>query len=96
LQGNDQARPKKKIPERKCLGCNISKPKGELARVVRAPDGSVSLDLTGKKSGRGAYVCRSVECLKKCRKRRCLERSLEVEIPDEVFDALEKELAENE
>ena len=96
MQENNQARPKKKIPERKCLGCNTSKPKGELARVVRAPDGSVSLDLTGKKSGRGAYVCRSVECLKKCRKRRCLERSLEVEIPDEVYDALEKELAENE
>lgn len=96
MQGNDQARPKKKIPERKCLGCNESKPKNELARVVRAPDGSVSLDLTGKKSGRGAYVCRSVDCLKKCRKRRCLERSLEVDIPDEVFDALEKELAENE
>ena len=96
MQETNQARPKKKIPERKCLGCNTSKPKIELARVVRAPDGSVSLDLTGKKSGRGAYVCRSVDCLKKCRKRRCLERSLEVEIPDEVYDALEKELAENE
>ena len=56
MQVNDQAKPKKKIPERKCLGCNISKPKIELARIVRAPDGSVSLDLTGKKSGRGAYV----------------------------------------
>ena len=96
MQENNQARPKKKIPERKCLGCNISKPKSELARVVRAPDGSVSLDLTGKKSGRGAYVCRSVDCLKKCRKRRCIERSLEVEIPEAVYDALEKELAENE
>lgn len=96
MQENSQARPRKKIPERKCLGCGTSKPKSELARVVRAPDGTVSLDLTGKKSGRGAYVCRSVDCLKKCRKRRCLERSLEVEIPDEVFDALEKELAENE
>jgi len=96
LQENNQTRPRKRIPERKCLGCNTSKPKSELARVVRAPDGSVSLDLTGKKSGRGAYVCRSVDCLKKCRKRRCLERSLEAEIPDEVYDALEKELAESE
>ena len=63
---------------------------------MRAPDGSVSLDLTGKKSGRGAYVCRSVDCLKKCRKRRAIERSLEVEIPDEVYAAIEKELADDE
>ncbi|MBQ8510211.1 MAG: YlxR family protein [Clostridia bacterium] len=96
MQDNNQARPKKKIPERKCLGCGESKPKIELARVVRAPDGSVSLDLTGKKSGRGAYVCRNVDCLKKCRRAKRIERSLEVTIPDELFDALEKELAENE
>ncbi len=96
MQENSQARPKKKIPERKCLGCSISKPKTELARIVRAPDGTVSLDLTGKKSGRGAYVCKNVDCLKKCRKRRCLERSLEVEIPESVYDSLEKGLAENE
>ena len=87
---------KKKLPERKCLGCGESKPKSELARVVRAPDGSVSLDLTGRKSGRGAYVCKDVECLKKCRKAKRIERSLEVEIPDTVWDALEKELAGNE
>ena len=96
MQDNIQAKPKKKIPERKCLGCNTSKPKSELARVVRAPDGSVCLDLTGKKSGRGAYVCKSVGCLKKCRKRRAVERALEVEIPDEVYAAIEGELAENE
>lgn len=96
MQENIQAKLKKKIPERKCLGCNTSKPKSELARVVRAPDGSVCLDLTGKKSGRGAYVCKSVECLKKCRKRRAVERALEVEIPDEVYAAIEEELAENE
>lgn len=94
LQETNKARPKKKIPERKCLGCGESKPKIELARVVRAPDGGVSLDLTGKKSGRGAYVCKSVSCLKKARKRRSIERSLEVELPDEVYDALEKELAD--
>ncbi|MBQ8551629.1 MAG: YlxR family protein [Clostridia bacterium] len=96
MQETTQAKPKKKIPERKCLGCGESKPKITLARVVRAPDGSVSLDLTGKKSGRGAYVCRSVDCLKKCRKRRAIERSLEVEIPDEVYAAIEKELADDE
>ena len=87
---------KRKLPERKCLGCGESKPKSELARVVRAPDGSVSLDLTGRKSGRGAYVCKDVECLKKCRKAKRIERSLEVEIPENVWDALEKELAGNE
>ncbi len=87
---------KKRIPERKCLGCGESKPKAELARVVRAPDGSVSLDLIGRKPGRGAYVCRNTECLKKCRKQRRIERSLEVEIPDEVWDALEGEMSRYE
>lgn len=96
MQENNQAKRVKKIPERKCLGCGESKPKGELARVVRAPDGTVSLDLTGKKSGRGAYVCKSVGCLKKCRKRKSLERSLEIEIPECVYESIEKELADNE
>ena len=88
----NSARPKKKMPERRCLGCNESKPKAELVRVVRSPDGVVSLDLTGKKSGRGAYVCKSAECLKKCRKRRCIERALEVEIPEDIYNSLEVEL----
>lgn len=96
MQDNNTARPKKKLPERKCLGCGESKPKTELARIVRAPDGSVALDLTGRKSGRGAYVCKSAECLKKCRRAKRLEHSLEVTIPDEVYDALEKEPAGNE
>ena len=96
MQGNNQTKPRKKIPERKCLGCGMSMPKPELARVVRAPDGTVSLDLIGKKPGRGAYICKSVDCLKKCRKQKRIERSLEVEIPEEVWDALEKELADNE
>ncbi len=96
MQENNQQKPKKKIPERKCLGCGTSKPKGELARVVRGPDGAVSLDLTGKKSGRGAYVCKSAECLKKCRKRKSIERSLEVNIPDELYSLIEQELARNE
>ena len=95
MQENNQARPQKKIPERRCLGCGQSFPKPQLARVVRAPDGSVSLDLIGKKSGRGAYVCKSAECLKKCRRARRIERSLEVSIPDEVWDAIEKELADH-
>jgi len=91
-----QPLPKKKIPERRCSGCNTSFPKPTLLRVVRAPDGSVSLDFTGKKSGRGAYVCRNVQCFKKARKAKRFERSLECEIPEEVYDALERELSENE
>ena len=87
---------KKKQPERQCLGCNEHKPKRELMRVVRTPEGRVTLDFTGKKSGRGAYVCRSVQCFKKARKAKRIERSLDCEIPEEVYDALERELTENE
>lgn len=86
---------KKKIPERKCTGCNEQKPKKELLRVVRAPDNSVSLDFTGKKSGRGAYICHNIQCLKKARKAKRLERNLDVEIPPEIYDALEAELAKS-
>ena len=77
---------------RQCMGCNEHKPKAELLRVVRSPDGAVSLDFTGKKSGRGAYICREVKCLQKARKSRRLERVLECSIPDEVYDAMEQEL----
>ena len=82
----------KKIPARQCIGCMTSRPKKELVRVVRAPSGEISIDLVGKKPGRGAYVCYSVECLKKARKSRALERALEVSIPAEVYDAMEAEL----
>ena len=75
------------------MGCNEKKPKHDLLRVVRAPDGSVSLDFTGKKSGRGAYICRDVACLRKARKTGRLSRSLACEIPDAVFAAMEEELA---
>lgn len=84
----------KKIPMRQCLGCNEHKPKGELLRVVRSPEGEVSLDFTGKKSGRGAYICRDVACLKKVRKSRRLERNLECSISEEIYDRMEKELSE--
>ena len=90
---NQQPKKVRKIPERQCMGCNEKKPKPDLLRVVRAPDGSVSLDFTGKKSGRGAYICRSVACLKKARKTGRLSRSLECEIPDAVFAQMEEELA---
>ena len=82
----------KKIPQRQCVGCREMKSKRELIRVVRSPEGEVSLDFKGKKPGRGAYVCYSVECLKKARKSRALERALEVSIPAEVYDAMEAEL----
>ena len=84
---------KKKSPERQCMGCNTHHPKAELLRVVRAPDGTVSLDFTGKKSGRGAYICKNVACLKQARRTRRLARTLECEIPDAVYEAMEAELA---
>ena len=86
----------KKIPLRMCTGCGEMKPKKELVRVVRSKEGEISLDLTGRKAGRDAYVCRSLDCLKKARKTRRIERSLDCQIPDEVYDAMEKEMAEDE
>lgn len=86
---------KKRVPLRMCSGCGEMKPKRELVRVVKSPEDEVSLDLTGRKNGRGAYICRSVECLKKARKSRRLERSFEKAIPDEVYEALERELSED-
>jgi predicted RNA-binding protein YlxR (DUF448 family) len=82
----------RKIPMRQCMGCNEHKEKPTLLRVVRSPEGEVSLDFTGKKSGRGAYVCRDVACLRRVRKSRRIDRVLECEIPDAVWDRMEKEL----
>ena len=86
----------KKIPERQCLGCNGHFPKNTLLRVVRAPDGVVSLDFTGKKSGRGAYICKSSVCLNKAQRSGRLARNLACEIPAEIFAAMQEELAANE
>lgn len=80
------------IPMRKCTGCNEMKPKKELVRVVRSPEGEVSLDLTGKKPGRGAYVCRNADCLVKARKAKRFERAFSCEIPDDVYERMEEEL----
>ena len=77
---------------RRCVGCNEHKPKAELLRVVRDPAGGISLDFKGKKSGRGAYICRDVRCLKKARKSHRIDRDLECVISDEVYDAMEQEL----
>ena len=82
----------KKIPVRQCLGCREMKPKAELVRVVRSPEGQVSLDTRGKAPGRGAYVCRSAACLKKAVKSRALDRALEVKIPDELIEKLAADL----
>ena len=82
----------KKIPLRQCLGCREHKPKPELIRVVRSPEGEVSLDFKGKKPGRGAYLCPDPECLKRVRKSRALERAFSAPMPDEVWDALEAQM----
>ncbi|MBP3270707.1 MAG: YlxR family protein [Ruminococcus sp.] len=85
----------KKVPMRMCLGCNEMKPKRELIRVVKSAEGDISLDLTGKKSGRGAYICRNAECFRAARKARRFERSFSCMISDEIYDGMEREL-ENE
>ena len=87
----------KKIPMRKCMGCMEMFPKRELIRVVKSKNEDesyeVSLDLTGKKNGRGAYICKSPECLKKARKAKRIERALECGISDEIWDEMERELS---
>ena len=79
----------KKVPMRKCIGCNESKTKKELVRFVRSPEGDISLDLIGKKSGRGAYICKSAECIKKARKKHVAERHLGCSASDDLYDELE-------
>ncbi len=87
-----QTLPKRKIPERRCVGCQGTFEKRDLLRVVRSPEGTISLDFTGKKSGRGAYLCKNSACLKKARKTGILSRALECEIAGEIYDELEKEI----
>ena len=82
----------KKIPMRQCVGCREMKPKRELIRVVKSPEGEVSLDFKGKKPGRGAYVCPDPACLKRARKAKALERAFSAPMPPEVYDALEAQM----
>ena len=82
----------KKIPERRCVGCGQHFPKNSLVRVLRTPEGEIVLDLTGKKSGRGAYICKSAVCLAKARKSGRIASSLECSIPEEVYVRLEGEI----
>ncbi len=86
----------KKIPMRRCNGCNEQKPKNQLIRIVKSPEDEISLDLTGKKSGRGAYICNDAECLRKARKSRRIDRTFEMTIPDSVYDSLEEQIKKND
>jgi uncharacterized protein len=83
----------KKVPQRMCTGCMEMKPKKELIRVVRNKEGEVSLDLTGKKPGRGAYLCRNIQCLEKSFKTKRLERNLETKISEEIHNKLKEEIS---
>ena len=82
----------KKIPQRQCMGCRERMDKKALIRVVRTTEGNVQLDFSGKLNGRGAYICPNAECLKKARKSKALDRSLEVTIPEDVYARLQKEM----
>ena len=84
----------RKVPMRKCTGCQAMKSKKELVRIVRDPEGQVSLDRTGKKSGRGAYICDQKECLEKARRNKGIERSLEVTLSQELIETLREEFAQ--
>lgn len=81
----------KKIPLRQCVGCGQMKGKKDMLRILKTAENDISLDITGKKNGRGAYVCRSRECLQQARKNKGLERSFKMKIPGEVYDTLEGE-----
>lgn len=89
----EQAR---KIPMRQCVGCRTRRPKRELVRVVRSPEGEISIDSRGKKPGRGAYVCRDPECLKKAIRSRALSRALDTPVPEEIFDLLRAQMEAGE
>ena len=82
----------RKLPQRQCLGCREMKNKKELIRVVRSPEGEISLDFKGKAPGRGAYVCPEAACLLKARKSKALERAFQTPVPPEVYDALESQM----
>ncbi len=82
----------KKIPLRQCIGCGEMKSKKEMIRVIKTPEGEIMMDATGRKNGRGAYICPSSECLKKAIKSKGLERSFKMNIPKEVYEQLTKEM----
>lgn len=85
----------RKVPLRKCIGCGEMKPKKEMIRVIKTPEDTVTIDKTGKKNGRGAYLCNSLECLNVALKSKGLERSLKIEIPKDIYDNLLNEYVKN-
>lgn len=85
----------KKIPIRTCIGCNESKPKKELIRIVKSTEGEISVDFTGKKNGRGAYLCFNVDCLEKAIKTKRLSRTFETQIEDDIYEKLREEILAN-
>ncbi len=87
-----KAEVKRKVPERRCVGCRGTFEKRNLLRVVRSPEGEISVDFTGKKSGRGAYLCKNLDCFKKAKKSGVLRHALECEISDEIMDIVEREI----
>lgn len=91
-----QQKPARRIPLRKCTGCGEMKPKKELVRVVKSPEGEISLDMVGRKPGRGAYVCPTRACLATARKAHRLEKAFSCAIPDDLYDRMEEELAAHE
>ena len=86
----------KKIPMRKCTGCGIQKPKKELVRVVKTPDGEILLDLIGKASGRGAYICNNADCLQKAKKSKRIDRTFEMKIPEEIYNQMEAQIGKDD
>ena len=82
----------RKVPKRQCVGCRTMFEKRDLIRVVKSPEGAISLDFKGKAPGRGAYLCKSADCLKKARRSKALERAFNMSIPEEVYDTLEREM----
>jgi uncharacterized protein len=86
----------RKIPQRMCVGCQQMKPKKELIRVVRTPEANIEIDTTSKKSGRGAYICPNLDCLKKAIKGKRLDKALEQKIDEEIISTLEKDIVRNE
>lgn len=86
----------KKVPQRKCIACQDRDNKKELIRIVKNKEGQISLDKTGRANGRGAYICNSKECLQKAIKSKALNRAFKIEVPDEVYEVLMKEIGDNE
>lgn len=86
---------KKKVPIRMCCGCGENFPKRDLIRIVKSPEGEISLDKTGKKSGRGAYICPKVDCLTKAQKNRRIDRVFSCQIPNEVYEVMISELSKD-